>query len=564
MAKKSVEIIFWLRDKISPSLKTIKSGVKGVGVAIAALAKIAAAAFAGMSAGAAGVAASVKKSFEFETARTQLKSLLGTTTEATKRFDELKKMADETPFQLPDILKASRLLTTFSEGALGGAESLRGLGDAAAATNQNISDVAFWVGRAYSMIQGGKPFGEAAMRLQEMAILSAEARNKMEELQKAGASSSQVFGVLTKEFSKFEGGMIDLSQTGDGLISTLKGNWDTAVAEFGNTFVDASKDGIQALIDKLKELVASGKVKEWAENLYAGLVAVKNVVVDIKSAFSSIGKALSPMISAIKKFADYAEQAFDRLSKIHPSFFISGQIKRVSDYSREKIGSRYEDAKAQIEKEKEAKAIQAANKARSDELKSIKERIRAQREEAKAAKAKVKADKLAAEKVKETAKAQERISKEGSLGGFAEIAAKLLSTGNDTREVAKQISKIAEAEVFSRRSGVEGGGGIMAELLIAGKTLREASVLSKQVAEAEVKGRQVGFAGAGGIAADLIRQGFSGRDLSQAISSVIKAQVSGEQVLGVDLDDPVLQTNKLLEQQNKILAERLGGVSGGE
>jgi len=316
MAKKVVEIIFKIKDRISPSLSRIRSGLAGARTALGALAKAGAAAFAALSAGAIALGAAVKKAFDFETSKVQLKALLGTVQAANQRFSELREFSAKTPFQLPDILKASRLMTVFSEGVLGGAKSLQTIGDAAAVAGQGISDVSFWVGRAYSMIQGGKPFGEAAMRLQEMGILTARGREDMENLQKSGASAQVVFARLTQEMERFRGGMTDLSQTGNGLISTLKDNWTIAVATFGEAFADAAKEGLQTAIDKIQELIESGDIERWAQNsadkideLTASIKRLVSNIEQIQHAWRAVKEPLDRINSTIKKVSKAAVEA---------------------------------------------------------------------------------------------------------------------------------------------------------------------------------------------------------------------------------------------------------------
>lgn len=155
---------------------------------------------------------------------------------------------------------------------------MRLIGDAAAATNQRIEDVGFWFGRAYAMIQGGKPFGEASMRLQEMGILSVRARQRMEDLQKSGANAAAVYAVLTEDFMRFNGGMERLSKTGSGLFSTLMDNWTLTLATFGEELKELSKTTISELIEKLKQLREDGSITAWAQKAAKTAQLVKNVV----------------------------------------------------------------------------------------------------------------------------------------------------------------------------------------------------------------------------------------------------------------------------------------------
>lgn len=220
------------------------------------------------------VKSAVTQAFAFERAEQQFKILLGSADAAKAKLKELADFSAATPFEFKDITTAERQLIVFTDGVLKGAKALTLIGDAAAATNNSIQDVSFWVGRAFSAIQAGRPFGEAAMRLQEMGILSGTARNKLDDLSEAGASSVEVWHALRDSLGKYEGGMKNLATTGDGLFSTLKDNWSLALGDFGKEFLDLSKGSMQALIDKLAELRDSGTIQEWASNAVAALRTV--------------------------------------------------------------------------------------------------------------------------------------------------------------------------------------------------------------------------------------------------------------------------------------------------
>ena len=152
----------------------------------------------GVAMAAVGAVIGVKTNAELETATLQFETLMGSAEGAKKHVAGLFDFAKKTPSETQPIINASLKLQTFGGAALNTEQNLKLVGDAAAAVNANIDEVAFWVGRAYAMIQSGKPFGEAAMRLQELAVLSPKARDEMEKLQESGASSEVVFAVTKR------------------------------------------------------------------------------------------------------------------------------------------------------------------------------------------------------------------------------------------------------------------------------------------------------------------------------------------------------------------------------
>lgn len=201
--------------------------------------------FAGITTAAAGLG--IKTSAELEVANLQFVTLLGSAEKAEDRVASLFQFAKTTPFETQPIIDASRLLQTFGGDALAAEENLTLVGDAAAATNTEISDVAFWVGRAYAAIQGGQPFGEAAARLQELAILTPKARAEMERLQKSGADASEIYAVLTGELDRFDGAMEKQAGTLGGLTSTLSDIASLTAAGVFKPLFEETKEGLGAL-----------------------------------------------------------------------------------------------------------------------------------------------------------------------------------------------------------------------------------------------------------------------------------------------------------------------------
>lgn len=251
----------------------------------------------------------IKESFKFETLTVQFKTLLGSMDAARERMAMLAKFAETTPFEMEEVARASRTLTVMSGDALGSAWALRTVGDAAAATGANIEELSMWIGRAYAMIQAGKPFGEAAMRLSELGVITPQVRAKMEELQAAGASSVDVWTTLTDHLATFDGAMLDLSRTGDGLTSTLSDNWTAAVRTFGDAFQKAAKESIQFLIDLLAKLQADGTIQRWAEAAVRALTPVKDLITAVLGGQESRGQALTAAWDYLKAVFAYGADA---------------------------------------------------------------------------------------------------------------------------------------------------------------------------------------------------------------------------------------------------------------
>lgn len=214
---------------------------------------------------------------ELEKSQLQFETLFGGGAAAADRAREHVRMlfdfAKVTPFETGPVINASRILQTFGGDALNTRKNLMMIGDAAAGASADIGDVSFWVGRAYAAIQGGQPFGEARMRLQELALVSPQAAQKMEDMQKAGASAAQVWAVMQGELGRFTGAMGKQAESWTGLTSTLSDTVKLTMADAFKPFFDMAKDGLRSLITLFSDPAFSTGLKAIATNLAAAAQA---------------------------------------------------------------------------------------------------------------------------------------------------------------------------------------------------------------------------------------------------------------------------------------------------
>lgn len=192
--------------------------------------------------------------------------MMGDADKAKEHVEGLFKFAKETPFEADPVIQASAYLRTFGRDALDTRENLRLVGDAAAGTKSPIQELGFWTGRLYSNLKGGQPFGEAAMRLQELAVLSPEARAQMEALQKQGASMDQIWQVFTDDLGRFNGAMARMSNNWNGLTSSFADSMGILTAQGFAPFFEGSKEVLRLLV----EMAASPAAEQFATNMAAG------------------------------------------------------------------------------------------------------------------------------------------------------------------------------------------------------------------------------------------------------------------------------------------------------
>ncbi len=215
------------------------------------------------------VQATLRPAIDMETFETEFSVLLGSVDSAQKRIGQLSQFAAGTPFEMPQIVMASRTLQTLTQGALATGEGLRLVGDVAAGTGQPIDELAVWFGRLYDGIQSGRPVGEAMMRLQELGAVSGDTRGRIEAMQKAGADGSRIWQDLAASFGKFAGLMEAKSKTLGGQLSNLGDNFFNLRAQFGAGIRDALTPILTEINAGLSAVFASEKFKAFGERIGA-------------------------------------------------------------------------------------------------------------------------------------------------------------------------------------------------------------------------------------------------------------------------------------------------------
>lgn len=220
--------------------------------------------FAGVTFGIVGMVRSmITGAAEMEKFRVQFEVLLGSAEAADARIRQLAEFGRTTPFELPEVVRASRTLEVFTKGALSAGEGLRLVGDVAAGVGMPFEEVAMWVGRMYDALQSGRPFGEATMRLQEMGAIGGEARSRIEELAEGVKSGSltmtEAWAGVSGEFSRFSGMMERQSQTLGGQWSNLMDTINMGLTRMGEALMPLANKVIPAAIRGFGDLLNAGK-----------------------------------------------------------------------------------------------------------------------------------------------------------------------------------------------------------------------------------------------------------------------------------------------------------------
>lgn len=243
LSKNAWDVIIGLKDRASKGLAKIRGIAKALvsvpyKITVSLLDKVTAplrkikgllgsvAGMVGIGLGAAGVAQTVGMYADREDLTAQFKVLLGSQEAATKRLQELTTFAGQTPFTRDEIFQASRVLETYTEGALATPDApggLRMIGDIAAATGAEYTSVATYMARMYNEIKrGGEALGEPLMYLREMGAVSAEAEKKIMEIAAGSGTVEEKWKAISQEFSRFDGMMLEMSNQMNNLLLGVK------------------------------------------------------------------------------------------------------------------------------------------------------------------------------------------------------------------------------------------------------------------------------------------------------------------------------------------------------
>lgn len=225
------------------------------------------------------------------------KTLLGSVEAAERRMEDLSDFASSTPFELPEVVAASRLLQTLTDGALASGDSLRLVGDAAAASGRSFEETAMWIGRLYAGLKSGTPVGEATMRLMEMGLISGDTKRSLEELAKSGDATGRAMEVVRDTFSRTSGAMAEQAQTMSGLNSTLSDTMRALAAES----VLPTWEKLKVVLREVLEML--GAIPGAAESVRIAAVTTQNAIV----AASKVGTEQERVANLEKLKAQQAE-----------------------------------------------------------------------------------------------------------------------------------------------------------------------------------------------------------------------------------------------------------------
>lgn len=224
---------------------------------------------------------------EFEQYLTSFEVLLQSSEKAEKLISDLDKLGAATPFELPDLTKASEQLLAFGTAEEDVMTRLNQLGD----LSKGKADILERITLAY-----GKMQAKGKVSLEELNMMTEAGVPIIKELaNQLNITTDALFSKITKgeinikninkameamtgEGGQFFGMMEKQSQTMEGLLSTASDNINMALRDIGSGAFEALKDEVSGALAELQRMQNDGSLKEFASGVGDQIAVVVNVM----------------------------------------------------------------------------------------------------------------------------------------------------------------------------------------------------------------------------------------------------------------------------------------------
>jgi hypothetical protein len=199
----------------------------------------------------------------------QFKGLLGSVEAAKRRVAELIRFTNgQKLFDLGSAGRAARELEILTKGAYAGGEALETVGDAAAASRNELEAVARVTGEFHRALAEGRPVRAVAQEMEAMGVISGTAAERLSAMQEEGAGMAQTFATLTSELAKSTGSLDEHAKSADGVAAAYANARKALGEKFAAPFQKAELQSMQDATTVLTSL--QGPVQslgEWLNKL---------------------------------------------------------------------------------------------------------------------------------------------------------------------------------------------------------------------------------------------------------------------------------------------------------
>lgn len=240
-------------NRVGDTLKQTSQSVKNIGSTLAP---------ASVAMGLIGAKA-ISSASNFETLGIQLEILTGSAEKGKNLFQELAKYSAETPFELPEIVKATRTLLGSNIALKDVVATTKMLGDVSAGSGADITSLAVVYGQVAGMtkLQGQDAMQFVSNGIPIWALLQKSTGKSITQLRELATDGKISFDIVNKALTQAteKNGMYfqatqKLSKSLGGLYSTLKDNINIAFGELGAEMVKAIN--LQQLITQISDFAS--------------------------------------------------------------------------------------------------------------------------------------------------------------------------------------------------------------------------------------------------------------------------------------------------------------------
>lgn len=231
----------------------------------------------GLATAAGGFATSMGLSFyrTQQSASIAFTTILKDGTKAQRLLGQLQKFAAETPFEFPELLRASQMLLNVGFAADQILPTMESVGNAVAAAGGDPETLQGTI-RALGQIQSkGRLMSEEMLQLNERAVFSWQALAdqigveipKAQDLVTKGAVSSEAFfaAFIANSNERFGGMMEAQSKTFSGLLSTLRDNISQTMATALTPFFRGVEVGMASINKSMSSPEFQMSIQKWGE-----------------------------------------------------------------------------------------------------------------------------------------------------------------------------------------------------------------------------------------------------------------------------------------------------------
>lgn len=228
-----------------------------------------------------------------ESYQVTLQQLYGDAQQAGEAMDWIMGMQVRTPYTPEELLSALKPLKVFGMDA---EKWLPAIGDMASTMGKDITDAATGVAKAFSAGQAGADALRESYGVTMANLVKVSGYTEKELREDMNKYRDALFTFITDP--KFAGGMKRYAQTFKGVLSSIKGGFQTFTMFLGREINNVMKADFQKVVDWIVRAYESGKLEEWARRAAEGF---RMIWQGLKKAGEVLWKFVRPIVNFFKE-----------------------------------------------------------------------------------------------------------------------------------------------------------------------------------------------------------------------------------------------------------------------